>query len=58
MIAYWRFDEGKGDKVEDLSNKQNDAIIDNFDQSNDIWIMLEDGDPLELEDKWGKKCPV
>ena len=20
--------------------------------------MLDDGDPMELEDKWGKKCPI
>lgn len=23
----------------------------------DPWKLLEDNDPLELEDKWGKKCP-
>jgi len=25
--------------------------------SDEIWTPLEDGDPIELEDKWGKKCP-
>ena len=24
----------------------------------DLWIQLNDGDPVELEDKWGKKCPT
>ena len=23
----------------------------------DLWVNLEESDPMELEDKWGKKCP-
>lgn len=26
-------------------------------KSDDVWVMLNDGEPLEFEDKWGKKCP-
>lgn len=54
LIAYYRFDEGKGESVEDLSDYGNNAIIANF--SDDVWNPLED-EPLEVEDKWGKKCP-
>ncbi len=56
---YWRFDEGKGDKIDNLVNENLGAILENKDNNitNDLWIPLEDGDPVELEDKWGKKCP-
>lgn len=23
----------------------------------ELWFPIEDGDPVELEDKWGKRCP-
>lgn len=54
LIAYYRFDEGKGDTVEDLSDYGNNALIANF--TEDVWCALEN-EPLEVEDKWGKKCP-
>jgi hypothetical protein len=47
---YYRFDEGKGETVEDLGDYNNSGDV--FGE----WNPLED-EPMELEDKWGKKCP-
>eukprot|EP00828_Plagiopyla_frontata_P002510 TRINITY_DN10406_c0_g2_i2.p1 TRINITY_DN10406_c0_g2~~TRINITY_DN10406_c0_g2_i2.p1 ORF type:complete len:700 (-),score=163.21 TRINITY_DN10406_c0_g2_i2:392-2491(-) len=54
LILYWRFDEGKGNTIEDLSNNNNQGVL--IGESN-IWMKLDEGDPLEIEDKWGQKCP-
>ena len=60
LHIYWRFDEGKGTTINDLSDYEVNGILEiNGEHDNDeIWNMLDDGDPLELEDKWGKKCPT
>ena len=60
LLILWRFDEGNGKQVEDLSNFEINAAIElKSERENDeIWNALDDGDPLELEDKWGKKCPA
>ena len=39
-----------------------DLVIRNYyNRSNEeidqLWEQLEEGDPMEYEDKWGKKCP-
>ena len=52
LILYWRFDEGKGNTIEDLSTNNNTGIIVARD-SNNLWMKLDEGDPLEIEDKWG-----
>lgn len=52
MIVYYRCDEGKGTLLEDLSDYGNNGII----SDDDRWIGL-DNDPMETEDKWGRKCP-
>ncbi len=59
VIIYWRCDEGKGTALENiLGNNLNGALeFRGGDASDEIWVPLEDGDPIELEDKWGKKCP-
>jgi len=41
--------------LEDLSDYENQGVITS--SSDDVWVMLNDGEPLEFEDKWGKKCP-
>ena len=51
-LVYWRFDEGKGSTVNDMSDSQINGVM-----THDIeWSQetLEDGQPLEYEDKWGK----
>ena len=60
LQIYWRFDEGKGLILNDLSDYEINGVLEcEGEHDNDeIWIMLDDGDPLELEDKWGKKCPT
>ena len=60
LQIYWRFDEGKGMNLNDLSDLEINGIMEcEGEHDNDeIWNMLDDGDPLELEDKWGKKCPT
>ena len=50
---YCRFDDGKGTTAEDLSDFGNDGTIIG---EEDLWIGLT-GEPMELSDKWGKKCP-
>lgn len=62
LQIYWRFDEGKGITLNDLSDYEINGLLEwefEGDHENDeVWNMLDDGDPLELEDKWGKKCPT
>ena len=58
---YWRFDEGKGVTVENILGNNLSGTIEfkgGPDAAENVWIPLEDGDPMELEDKWGKKCPT
>jgi len=53
-------DEGKGTAIDNIANENLKATIETKDGSsfnNELWIPLEDGDPIEQEDKWGKKCP-
>ena len=38
--------------MEDLSDCRNEAYVEG-----DPWKLLDENDPLEIEDKWGKKCP-
>ena len=40
----------------DLSDYGNEAKITNY-ESDKVWIPLQNEVPLEVEDKWGKKCP-
>lgn len=60
LQIYWRFDEGKGTTINDLSDYEINGVLENDGEhdNDEIWNMLDDGDPLELEDKWGKKCPT
>ena len=56
LQIYWRFDEGKGDRVEDLTENEVHLYLEGSEeQIEDTWLALEDGDPMELEDQWGKK---
>lgn len=56
LVVYYRFDEGKGNSVGDLSDYGNDAIIQNY-EGDALWVPLENEEPLEMVDNWGKKCP-
>ena len=56
LVVYYRFDEGKGGVVGDLSDYGNDAVVQGYEGEN-FWVPLENEEPLEMEDKWGKKCP-
>jgi len=51
--VYYRFDDGKGEYVDDLSDYHNEGAVSG--EKGDPWSLL-DGEPMELEDKWGKKC--
>lgn len=51
LIVYYRCDDGKGTTVEDLSDYLNNGT-----NEGESWSEL-DNEPMELEDKWGKKCP-
>ena len=59
-IVYWRFDEGKGNTLENLTKAELTGEIDalNEAEADGLWTALDDADPMEFEDKWGKKCPV
>ena len=57
LILYWRFDEGKGQTIEDLSSNNNTGIVITTEAGDNFWMRLDEGDPLEIEDKWGQKCP-
>ena len=48
---YWRFDEGKGKTVNDMSDNDIHGNIGSAEWSEN---KLEDGQPIEYEDKWGK----
>lgn len=46
LVLYWRFDEGKDFELVDLSNIENNGEIifkNEKDNSNDLWLPLEDG---------------
>ncbi len=60
LIVYWRFDEGKGIGTENIASNNISGLIEfrnGVPPTDDFWIPVEDGDPVELEDKWGKRCP-
>jgi hypothetical protein len=58
LLVYFRFDEGKGLNIENLMNANMGGLIEIKGNTQDeIWTPIEDGDPVELEDKWGKRCP-
>jgi hypothetical protein len=65
LIILWRFDQGGGSKIVDLTDNKNSGnilkannMIDNENVA-EIWENgeLEAGDPLEFEDEWGKNSP-
>lgn len=66
MIVYWRFDQGLGKAIGDISNYDNVGeikFLENVEKEKGVektlWVQNEEGDPMELEDNWGgKKCPV
>lgn len=60
LLVYWRIDEGKGTTLENLVRPEFTGEIEvrRGAEPEDIWIALDDGDPMEFEDKWGKKCPT
>ncbi len=53
LYVYWRFDEGKGLKSEDLSNYERNAEI-QMAGGNDslkepaVWTLLDDGEPVQI----------
>ncbi|EGR31644.1 hypothetical protein IMG5_105280 [Ichthyophthirius multifiliis] len=52
ILILWRFDEGKGKNIDNLSNYEqinNGEIISN--NIENIWNQLEIGDPMEIEDE-------
>lgn len=53
LRAYWRADEGRGNKVHDLFEKELHLELDGAEL---VWHQEPnpDGEPLEYEDKWGK----
>ena len=54
LIIYWRFDDCRSNNILDYSNcKNNGQIISNND---DFFCLLEEGDPMEINDQWGQKC--
>lgn len=55
LLVYYRCDDGKGDTLDDLSDYANEGTIQV--DGNDPWMALPEDEPMELEDKWGKKCP-
>lgn len=59
-VVYWRIDEGKGTTLENLTRADLSAEIEtkSGSESQEMWNALDDGDPMEFEDKWGKKCPA
>ena len=53
LLLYWRIDEGKGNFIDDLGDYGcQGEIIGNADE---VWQKLEESEPMEREDKWGKK---
>ncbi|EAS03887.2 hypothetical protein TTHERM_00455260 (macronuclear) [Tetrahymena thermophila SB210] len=58
ILILWRFDEGKGNQIGDLSNYEIEGqIISENGQQDKVWNLLQESDPLEIEDIWGKKVP-
>jgi hypothetical protein len=75
LSAYFHFDKGSGNTIEDITENNNECVIlytnpsvltgDNLTDSDVsskvddfIWTpVLEEFEPLEYEDKWGKKSP-
>jgi hypothetical protein len=68
LSAYFHCDKGSGVAVEDITEHNTEATITFFnpspspesDERNDdlIWTnVLEEFEPLEYEDKWGRKSP-
>ena len=64
-MVLWRFDQGRGTKIFDLTEHQNNGKI-LYDKaplakpdSQYIWEHgeLQSGSPLLFEDEWGKECP-
>lgn len=60
LLIYWRVDEGKGSQLEDLGNYECVGDIysggELMGDSDHCWERLEESEPMEWEDKWGKKC--
>ena len=48
---YWRFDEGKGEVVTDMTDNEVNGKLGGAEWSDE---NLPDGEPIEYEDKWGK----
>lgn len=48
---YWRFDEGKGEVVTDMTDNEVNGNLGGAEWSDE---KLPDGEPIEYEDKWGK----
>jgi hypothetical protein len=65
LSAYYHMDKGSGDTIEDITKNNNIAKINciyNANSQDDelklIWTdALEENDPLEYEDKWGRRSP-
>ena len=65
LMILWRFDQGAGAKILDLSENRNNGQIlrDNIILTNEeaavIWQdgELQSGEPLVFEDEWGKQSP-
>jgi len=65
LVILWRFDQGAGHKIIDLTDNKNNGNIlsDNVaisnEQSTSIWEegQLEPDEPLAFEDEWGKQSP-
>jgi hypothetical protein len=50
-VMYWRFDEGKGEVVTDMTDNEVNGNLVGAEWSDE---KLPDGEPIEYEDKWGK----
>lgn len=62
IVAYLRCDKGNGIQIEDITENNNEGIMSVIVQDNSldmnklIWSKpLEENNPLELDDKWGRK---
>lgn len=66
LIGYFHCDKGSGDIIEDISQFELKARVQAALTSNDyenfddvVWSgSLEEFEPLEFEDKWGRKSPA
>jgi hypothetical protein len=50
-VMYWRFDEGKGEVVTDMTDNEVNGNLGGAEWGDE---KLPDGKPIEYEDKWGK----